>query len=210
MLLSFAVYGKMFPDKLHKIGDEDLWHDSDHIYSVQELTVMSGWSLLLTIENIIIIFIVSYWMFKIKQVVKMKSTANPMPIWKTVTNFKRKTLPIRRQKEFGVKRNLLRQKLESHRSHQSRLPTLEEDEAYDDEDELTKDYVEEYKAIMVNSSQSQTQSQEYELQSKEFNVNDEDETIDTASATVTADKGLVRKSTMKPRPRLKELFPEQF
>lgn len=79
MLFAHAVYGAMNPDF------QPVTHRR---YTVAEIFAMSGWSFLLTIENIIIIFLVSLMMFKIKEVTKVQD--DDKPIWKSVKQYKLK------------------------------------------------------------------------------------------------------------------------
>eukprot|EP01084_Bolivina_argentea_P220294 373371_1 len=74
MLLAFALFALLFPQHI----------PIDKNYrSKQQLLTMSGWSLLLSIESVIIIFIVSRLMFYIKNVYIQKDRHEK--IWKSLT-----------------------------------------------------------------------------------------------------------------------------
>eukprot|EP01083_Nonionella_stella_P067087 177201_1 len=88
MLAAFALYENQYPDDVHHAEDKDVWNDGLHLYSHRELGEMAGWSLLLTIENILIIFVVALAMFKLKEVVKIKDRNEPL--WSSMVNFKSK------------------------------------------------------------------------------------------------------------------------
>ena len=76
MLSSFSLYVHLFREQYNK-----------H-HSHQELLAMAGWSLLLTLENILIIFVVALCMFKVKEVVKVKD--QNAPLWMSVARFTKK------------------------------------------------------------------------------------------------------------------------
>ena len=77
MLFAFALYALWLPDN---VPDDRPWDNK------KELLRMGGLSLLLTIENIIIIFVVSRLMFYVKNVYITKDSHEK--VWKSVTNFR--------------------------------------------------------------------------------------------------------------------------
>merc|ERR1719334_1776270 len=78
MLFAFPVCFDIFPS----------WTENSHeaFETEHDLFVMGALSLLLTIENIVIIFAMSRFMFWVKNVVVTKDHNNK--VWKSVTNFR--------------------------------------------------------------------------------------------------------------------------
>eukprot|EP01083_Nonionella_stella_P094493 265124_1 len=105
MLLSFCIYESIKPHCVEYPGCGTT--ESVHDYSIKDTAVSAAISLILTIENIIIIFLMGWAMFKVKDIVETKD--RNQRLWDYISQFKAQHKRITKMKKKESKEGMMKE-----------------------------------------------------------------------------------------------------